>query len=88
MDFQKKNRYYLCLIAQHHDVYAVDIIERRYIWAVFIKEKKMIFITLGSQKFQFDRLLKEVDKLVGEQFINQEVFAQIGYSKYKPKNFA
>ena len=26
----------------------------------------MIFITLGSQKFQFDRLLKEVDRLIAD----------------------
>lgn len=45
----------------------------------------MIFITLGSQKFQFDRLLKEIDKLVEKQYIKQEVFAQSGYSEYIPK---
>lgn len=43
----------------------------------------MIFITLGSQKFQFNRLLKAVDELK----IGEEVFAQIGYSDYKPKNY-
>ncbi|MGN1015602.1 MAG: PssE/Cps14G family polysaccharide biosynthesis glycosyltransferase, partial [Faecousia sp.] len=44
----------------------------------------MIFITLGSQKFQFNRLLKAVDELK----LEEEVFAQIGYSDYKPVNFA
>lgn len=48
----------------------------------------MIFVTLGSQKFQFNRLLKEVDRLVEEGSINEEVFAQIGYSDYKPKNYS
>lgn len=43
----------------------------------------MIFITLGSQKFQFNRLLKAVDELE----TNEEIFAQIGYSDYKPKNY-
>lgn len=43
----------------------------------------MIFITLGSQKFQFNRLLKAVDKLK----TNDEIFAQIGYSDYKPQNY-
>lgn len=43
----------------------------------------MIFITLGSQKFQFDRLLEAVDGLD----INEDIFAQIGYSGYKPKNY-
>lgn len=47
----------------------------------------MIFITLGSQKFQFNRLLKKVDELVKEKIINEEVYAQIGYSDYKPQNY-
>lgn len=47
----------------------------------------MIFITLGSQKFQFNRLLIEVDKLVEKKVIKDEVFAQIGHSDYKPKNY-
>ena len=47
----------------------------------------MIFITLGSQKFQFNRLLKAVDKLVEDGDINEPVFAQIGYSDYVPKNY-
>ena len=47
----------------------------------------MIFITVGTQKFQFNRLLKEVDKLIEEKKITEEVFAQIGYSDYKPKNY-
>ena len=48
----------------------------------------MIFITTGSQKFQFNRLLEEIDRLVEEKKITEEVFAQIGYSDYKPKNYA
>ena len=47
----------------------------------------MIFITLGSQKFQFNRLLKKMDELVRENKINEEVYAQIGYSDYKPQNY-
>lgn len=47
----------------------------------------MIFVTLGSQKFQFNRLLKEVDRLVEEGKISEEVFAQTGYSDYKPRNY-
>lgn len=47
----------------------------------------MIFVTLGSQKFQFNRLLTEIDKLIEEGNIEEEVFAQIGYSDYKPKNY-
>ena len=41
----------------------------------------MIFITLGSQKFQFNRLLKAIDKLVEQGKIKEEVFAQIGISQ-------
>ncbi len=47
----------------------------------------MIFITLGSQKFQFNRLLKEIDKLIENNIITDEVFAQTGYSDYKPLNY-
>ena len=45
----------------------------------------MIFITLGSQKFQFNRLLKAVDEQVAEGRITDEIFAQIGASDYKPQ---
>ena len=47
----------------------------------------MIFITLGSQKFQFDRLLKAVDALIQDGKIKESVFAQIGYSDYRPTNY-
>ena len=43
----------------------------------------MIFITLGSQKFQFNRLLKAVDDLIEHKKIQDEVFAQTGYSDYQ-----
>ena len=45
----------------------------------------MIFIILGSQKFQFNRLLKKIDDLIQNECIYGEVFAQIGYSTYKPR---
>lgn len=47
----------------------------------------MIFVTLGSQKFQFNRLLKEIDSLVKKGVITEEVFAQSGYSDYAPKHY-
>lgn len=47
----------------------------------------MIFITLGSQKFQFNRLLKAMDILIENNKIKDNVFAQIGYSDYKPLNY-
>lgn len=48
----------------------------------------MIFVTTGSQKFQFNRLLKEVDRLAEQKVICEKVFAQIGYSDYKPVNYS
>lgn len=48
----------------------------------------MIFITLGSQKFQFNRLLKAVDEQAGEGRIKDPIFAQIGSSDYIPKNYS
>lgn len=47
----------------------------------------MIFITLGSQKFQFNRLLIAVDELISSGAITEKVFAQTGYSDYEPKNY-
>lgn len=47
----------------------------------------MIFVTLGSQKFPFDRLLCKLDELVGEGVICEPVFAQTGASTYKPRNY-
>ncbi|GMK38135.1 multidrug MFS transporter [Paenibacillus sp. CCS19] len=48
----------------------------------------MIFITVGSQKFQFNRLLEEVDRLIQDNKIStDEVFAQIGYSTYIPQYY-
>ena len=57
------------------------------IWVEYIREKFMVFITLGSQKFQFNRLLKKIDKLLEEKIIKDNVFAQIGYSDYSPLNY-
>lgn len=47
----------------------------------------MIFITVGSQKFQFNRLLEQIDLLIENKVIKEEVFAQIGSSDYIPKNY-
>ena len=48
----------------------------------------MIFVTLGTQDFQFNRLLEMVDRLVSEGVISDEVFAQGGHSSYAPKHYA
>lgn len=45
----------------------------------------MIFVTVGTHEQQFDRLIKEVDRLKKENLIQDEVFIQTGYSNYVPK---
>lgn len=47
----------------------------------------MIFITLGSQKFQFNRILQEVDRLIENGIIADTVFAQVGNSDYVPRHY-
>ena len=47
----------------------------------------MIFITVGSQKFQFNRLLEKIDELIEKGIIAEPAFAQIGASDYLPKNY-
>ena len=47
----------------------------------------MIFVTVGTQNFPFNRLLRELDHLVSENFLKDKIIAQIGYSTYIPKNY-
>ena len=47
----------------------------------------MIFLTLGTCPIAFDRLVKAIDQLVGDDIIKDEIFAQIGVCAYKPKRF-
>lgn len=47
----------------------------------------MIFVSVGSQKFQFNRLLKKIDELIENGTIKEKVYAQIGVSDYIPKNY-
>lgn len=47
----------------------------------------MIFIAVGTQKFQFNRLLAQVDELVQKEIICEEVFAQVGHSSYLPETY-
>ena len=46
----------------------------------------MIFLTVGTQ-FPFDRLVKAIDEAIDQGLIEEEVWAQIGQSSYKPHNF-
>ncbi len=45
----------------------------------------MIFVTVGTHEQQFDRLIKYIDTLKENKKIKDEVFIQIGFSKYIPK---
>jgi UDP-N-acetylglucosamine transferase subunit ALG13 len=47
----------------------------------------MIFVTVGTEKFPFDRLLRTIDEALKTGEINDEVFAQIGNCDYKPQYY-
>lgn len=47
----------------------------------------MIYVAVGTQKFQFNRLLKALDELVECGVITDEVFAQVGHCTYCPTNY-
>lgn len=47
----------------------------------------MIFVALGTQKFQLNRLLKMLDDMIKEGRLKEKVIAQIGHSDYIPKNY-
>ena len=44
----------------------------------------MIFVTVGSQKFPFDHLIRKVDQMLREGLIQEEVFIQTGASRCVP----
>ena len=45
----------------------------------------MIFVTIGSSHFGFDRLIAEVDRLAGRGELT-DVVAQIGETRYEPQH--
>lgn len=47
----------------------------------------MIFLAVGTQKFQMNRILKKMDELIMTKEIIEPVFAQTGNSDYLPQNF-
>lgn len=48
----------------------------------------MIFVTVGTSKYPFNRLLRKIDELIENDKIKDKVIAQIGYSTYQPKKFS
>lgn len=46
----------------------------------------MIFVTVGTHTQSFNRLLKEIDRLVASKKLKENVVAQIGHSSYEPKS--
>lgn len=47
----------------------------------------LIFVTVGTHEQGMDRLFEQLDKLVESGHIKDDIFAQIGYSDYMPKNY-
>lgn len=47
----------------------------------------MIFVTVGSRQYPFDRLFKKIDILYDKGILTDKMFAQIGTSAYKPRNY-
>ena len=47
----------------------------------------MIFVTVGSRNYPFDRLFKKLDELYENGTLTEEMFAQVGTSTYKPLHY-
>lgn len=47
----------------------------------------MIFVTVGSRNYPFDRLFKKLDELYEEDILSEPMFAQTGTSEYQPKHY-
>lgn len=47
----------------------------------------MIFVTVGSRGYQFDRLFEKLDSLYEDGTLTEKMFAQVGMSEYKPKHY-
>ena len=46
----------------------------------------MIFVITGTEKFSFDILIKEIDRLAASVFFKEKVFVQLGSCLYEPKH--
>lgn len=47
----------------------------------------LIFVTVGSRNYPFDRLFMKLDELFDNGVIKDELFAQRGTSTYMPRNY-
>ena len=47
----------------------------------------MIFVTVGSRNYPFDRLFRKLDELYESGVLTEPMFAQTGTSEYEPKHF-
>lgn len=47
----------------------------------------MIFVTVGSRNYPFDRLFKKLDELYENGILTEPMFAQTGTSSYVPKHY-
>ena len=48
----------------------------------------MILVTVGTQRFPFNRLLKKVDDLIDKKVVADEVIGQTGHSDYRPRYYS
>lgn len=60
-----------------------EILSGGCLWGVYL----LIFVCTGTQIFQFNRLLMELDRLVENGVITEDIFAQTGKSDYEPKYY-
>ena len=47
----------------------------------------MIFVTVGSRFYPFNRLFQKLDELYDEGKLTEPMFAQVGASTYEPRNY-
>lgn len=45
----------------------------------------MIFVTVGTHEQQFNRLIRQIDKLKCDRVITEDVIVQLGFSTYRPQ---
>ena len=47
----------------------------------------MIFVTVGTEKFSFHRMIKVLDEAAASGLIKDELFGQVGTTSYAPEHF-